>query len=322
GQLPVTYLGLPLITKRLTKSNCSPLVESITARTNAWVNKSLSFAGRLQLVKATLVSMHTYWCNTFLLPIRTIKDCRILRNFLWGGNGQGKVKWVDVCKPQVEGGLGIRDARLWNKALLMKQIWNLLKAKGLLSWSWRQLLLLRPLVRQHLKYKCGNGERFSLWYDPWMHGDSVHALYGHRVIYDTGLGTAARVKDVLQGGVWCWPQVSSDLIEIQHRVQQIPISTASDAIFWGKDGDIFTTSKAWRDIRIRSSQVAWHCLVRHPYRIPKHAFVLWLALRGAHRTRDKLVAIGITQTASCVFNCGEVETASHLFFKCPYTARV
>ncbi|GAV91954.1 zf-RVT domain-containing protein, partial [Cephalotus follicularis] len=320
GKLPVTYLGLPLITKRLTKTDCSPLVERISARTNAWVNKSLSFAGRLQLVKATLASMQTYWCNTFLLPIRTIKDCeRILRTFLWGGTGRGKVNWADVCKPQEEGGLGIKDARKWNKALLLKQIWNLL---GLLSWSWRQLLMLRPLASQHLKYICGNGERFSLWYDPWMHGVSVHALYGHRVIYDSGLGTSARVKDILREGEWCWPQVSSDLIDIQQRVQQIPVSTAPDAIYWGKIGEPFSTSKAWQDIRTRSSDVAWHSLVWHPYRIPKHAFILWLALRGAHRTRDKLVATGVIQSASCSFNCGELETASHLFFMCPYTARV
>ncbi|GAV92419.1 zf-RVT domain-containing protein, partial [Cephalotus follicularis] len=323
GQLPVTYLGLPLITKRLTKTDCSPLVERITARTNTWVNKSLSFAGRLQLVNSTLASMQTYWCNTFLLPICTIKDCeRILRTFLWGGPGRGKVKWDDVCRPQEEGGLGIKAARTWNKALLLKQIWNLLLAQGLLSWSWRQLLLLRPLVCRHLKYMCGNGERFSLWYDPWLHGESVHALYGHRVIYDTGLGTSARVKDILPEGEWCWPQVSSDLIEIQQRVQQIPFSTAPDAIFWGRAGELFTTSKAWHDIRPRSSVVAWHSLVWHPYRIPKHAFILWLALRGAHRTRDKLMATGVIHSASCVFNCGEMETASHLFFMCPYSARV
>ncbi|GAV83754.1 RVT_1 domain-containing protein, partial [Cephalotus follicularis] len=68
GTLPMTYLGVPLITKRLSKADCNPLVERITARANSWVSKALSFAGRLQLVKATLASMQTFWCSTFLLP--------------------------------------------------------------------------------------------------------------------------------------------------------------------------------------------------------------------------------------------------------------
>ncbi|GAV70131.1 zf-RVT domain-containing protein, partial [Cephalotus follicularis] len=308
--------------------------------------KSLSFAGRLQLVKATLVSMQTYWCNTFLLPISTIKDSeRTLRKFPWGGTSRGKVKWAEICKPQEEGGLGIKDVRKWNKTLLVKQIWNLLMAqslwakwcqvylihrssfwilpaRGLLSWSWRQIQLLRPLVSHHLKYVCGNRERFSLWYDPWLHGESVHALYGHSVIYDTSLDISARVKDILREGEWCWPQVSGDLIEIQQWEQHIPISTDPDTIYWGRVGESFTISKAWQDMHTRCSEIAWHNLVWHPYRIQKHAFILWLALQGAHRTRNKLMAAGVIQSASCVFNCGEMETATHLFFMCPYTARV
>ncbi|GAV58210.1 hypothetical protein CFOL_v3_01744, partial [Cephalotus follicularis] len=128
----------------------------------------------------------------FLLPMSTIKECeRVLRTFLWGGRGRGKVKWADVCKPFLGGGLGIRDLKTWNKALLLKHLWSVLTedsiwAKwchayllhnsnlwtamlhGHLSWSWRQILRLRPLAKEHLIYRCGNGEHFSLWFDPWL----------------------------------------------------------------------------------------------------------------------------------------------------------
>ncbi|GAV61906.1 zf-RVT domain-containing protein [Cephalotus follicularis] len=344
--LPLTYLGLPLITKRLTKVDCTPLVQCITAIVNSWTSKTLSFAGRLQLVKATLINMQTYWCSTFLLPMHTVRQCeRTLRKFLWGGHGRGKVQWAEVCKPLAEGGLGIKDMKTWNKSLLLKQIWAVLTedtlwvkwcqayllntsnlwaipARGLFSWSWRQILLLRPLAREHLIYKCGNGERFSLWFDPLLQGDSIHALYGHKVMYDTCLGTETRVKEMLWEGEWCWPQVSSDLIEIQQRVGDIPVSTNPDQIFWGKKGDTFSTNRAWQAIRDRSNIVEWHGVVWHPKRIPKHAFSLWLAIRGAHRTRDKLLNWGVTQTAQYVFHCREIELTEHLFFQCPYSTNV
>ncbi|GAV62977.1 zf-RVT domain-containing protein, partial [Cephalotus follicularis] len=314
GLLPLTYLGLPLITKRLTKADCNPLVERITARINSWMSKTLSFGGRLQLVKATLTNMQTYWCSTFLLPMHTVRQCEcLLRKFLWGGHGRGKVKWYAVCKPLADGGWGIKDRKTWNKALLLK---------GLMSWSWRKILLLRPLAREHLIYKCGNGERFSLWFDPWLHGDSIHALYGHRVIYDTGLGTQAQVKEMLREGEWCWPHVSSDLLEIQLRVADIIVSTNPDLIFWGRVSDTFSTNKAWQAIRARSNEVEWHGVVWHSKRIPKHAFSLWLAIRGAHRTRDRLMTWGVAQSAQCVFHCGEIESTEHPFFQRPYSANV
>ncbi|GAV58595.1 LOW QUALITY PROTEIN: zf-RVT domain-containing protein, partial [Cephalotus follicularis] len=322
GSLPVTYLGLSLITTRLSRTDCTPLVERLTARANSWVSKALSFAGRLQLIKATLVSMQVY-CSAFLLPSIIVKECeRVLRKFLWGGHGQGKVKWSEVCKPLAEGGLGIKDMKTWNKALLLKQsnFW-VMSASGLHSWSWRQILLLRPVAKEHLIYKCGKGDKFSLWFDPWMHGESIYTLYGRRVIHDARLGSLALVKDVIWEGRWNWPLNPSDLIEIQQRVQDIPISLTSDSIFWETMGNSFTIKQAWQGIRARST-VEWHNLVWHPARIPKHAFCLWLAFRRAHRTRDKLLAIGVLQTASCVFNCGEVESLEHLFFQCPYSQNI
>ncbi|GAV92982.1 zf-RVT domain-containing protein [Cephalotus follicularis] len=235
--------------------------------------------------------------------------------------------------------------KIWNKALILKKIWNILHnqslwsrwchtnlikqsnfwclpCRGSLSWSWRQILHLRPDAKEHLVYQCGRGDRFSLWFEPWLHGESVHALYGRRVIYDAGLGSSALVKEVISDGGWQWPQNSCELIELQNRVQDIPILDSSDSIYWGSPGQAFSTSKAWDVIRASSSEVPWHTLVWHPLRIPKHAFCLWLAIKGAHRTKDKLRARGSSLPPLCVFNCGEEETLEHIFFNCPYSHSV
>jgi len=48
GALPLRYLGVPLISSRLKKADCSILVEKIVGRVKSWTCKALSYAGRLQ----------------------------------------------------------------------------------------------------------------------------------------------------------------------------------------------------------------------------------------------------------------------------------
>lgn len=51
------------------------------------------------------------------------------RNFLWDGkvvsNKSPPVVWKQVCKSKIEGGLGMRDCDKWNKAAIIKLIWNI-----------------------------------------------------------------------------------------------------------------------------------------------------------------------------------------------------
>ncbi|GAV92425.1 zf-RVT domain-containing protein, partial [Cephalotus follicularis] len=345
--LPVKYLGLPLITSRLTKQDCAPLLEKIMARANSWVSKSLSYAGRLQLIQSTLASMQVFWASTFLLPATIIKDCeRTLRRFLWGGSGNSHkhslVKWSKVCLPRQEGGLGIKSLKSWNRALLLKQIWNLLtdhslwvqwckvnlirkhnfwtlSSYGPLSWSWKQIILLRKTALNHLRYVTGKGDKFSLWFDPWFHGSSIYATYGNRVIYESGMGLSVLVQEVIANGQWCWPTISSELIDIQSRALHIPITSSSDHIFWDKVGSPFSIKSAWESIRASAPLVDWAKLVWHSSRIPKHAFCHWMAIQNALKTMDKLFLLGIVHDTCCKFNCGGNESVEHLFFACPYT---
>ncbi|GAV89428.1 hypothetical protein CFOL_v3_32843, partial [Cephalotus follicularis] len=266
--LPVKYLGLPLITSGLTKQDCEPLIEKIMARANSWVSKSLSYACRLQLIESTLASMQVFWASTFLLPAAVIKECeRTLRRFLCGGSGnsykRSLVNWSKVCLPRQEGGLGIKSLKSWNQALLLKQNWILLNDHSLwvqwckvnlikkhsfwtlssydsLSWSWKQILLLRNAALNYLRYVCGKGDKFSLWYGPWFHGSSIYAAYGNRVIYDSGMEKSVLVHEVIVNDQCCWPSTSPELIDIQSRVKDIPITSSSDHIFWETVGSPFS----------------------------------------------------------------------------------
>lgn len=48
GSLPVRYLGLPLLTKRMTVSDYLPLVEKVRKRMSSWTGRLLSHASRLR----------------------------------------------------------------------------------------------------------------------------------------------------------------------------------------------------------------------------------------------------------------------------------
>ncbi|GKF14608.1 hypothetical protein Tco_0056070 [Tanacetum coccineum] len=72
GKLPVRYLGVPLISKRLSIKDCGSLINRIRSKVNNYKNRSLSYAGKLQLIAVVLESVHVYWASIFLLPTTII----------------------------------------------------------------------------------------------------------------------------------------------------------------------------------------------------------------------------------------------------------
>lgn len=69
GTLPIRYLGLPLTTKALTKQDYEPLIDKVRTRLLSWANRSVSYAGRLQLIKTVIYSIVNFWSSAFILPI-------------------------------------------------------------------------------------------------------------------------------------------------------------------------------------------------------------------------------------------------------------
>lgn len=131
GTLPMQYLGVPLISSKLRASNCSSLIECMVACIKSWTSKSLSFVGHLQLIKSVLHSMASDWMRHFILPKKVIKRVQqIYSAFLWKGeatNAKGaRVSWNELCLPNKEGGLGLKDIEKWNQVSILQNIWQLL----------------------------------------------------------------------------------------------------------------------------------------------------------------------------------------------------
>lgn len=73
GELPVKFLGVPLITTKLSANDCVPLIQKITQRVRSWANCFLTYAARLQLIRSILFAIQSYWSTHFLLPKSVIK---------------------------------------------------------------------------------------------------------------------------------------------------------------------------------------------------------------------------------------------------------
>lgn len=109
GSLPVRYLGLPLLTKKMNSQDYRPLISRIRARISSWTARHLTFAGRLQLIGSVLYSIINFWMSAYRLPNACIDEINsICSAFLWSGpilsTHKAKVSWKDVCKPKDEGG--------------------------------------------------------------------------------------------------------------------------------------------------------------------------------------------------------------------------
>ncbi|XP_021836449.2 uncharacterized protein [Spinacia oleracea] len=137
GFFPFRYLGVPLSTKKLSFTDCKPLIEKTVARVKSWSAKLLSYAGRLQLIRSVLFGIQLYWCQIFIMPKKVLKEIqRICRCFLWigaeGNSRKALIAWDQLCLPKICGGWNLKDLPLWNKLAVAKHCWDLsLKADKL-----------------------------------------------------------------------------------------------------------------------------------------------------------------------------------------------
>ena len=227
--LPVRYLGLPLTTKTMTRTDYQPLIDQIRTRLVSWSSRSLSYAGRLQLVRTVIGSITNFWCSVFRLPKRCLNTIEgMCAAFLWSGSPnthtKAKVSWDDVCRPKNEEGLGIRRLTDTSRVFALSLIWRLLTNSGSLwvawekayllhshsfwdvsdkyegSWIWRKLLKLRDHAASFLWSEIGKTILF--WFDNWLRVGRLLNITGDIGTQVFGIPRYVTVSEVASGGKW------------------------------------------------------------------------------------------------------------------------
>ncbi|GKU91817.1 hypothetical protein SLEP1_g5632 [Rubroshorea leprosula] len=102
-----------------------PLLDSVRKKLSSWTGRHLSQGGQIMLINSVLSSLPVFLMSVYLILKGTLNSIdKIRRSFLWGGEGEERkiswVKWEMICKDKEYGGLGVKDLKKFNLALMGK----------------------------------------------------------------------------------------------------------------------------------------------------------------------------------------------------------
>lgn len=354
GSLPVRYLGVPLCTKKLNLLNCEGLLQQIKSKFSSWSSKALSFAGRLLLIKTVISGITTFWCSTFILPKAVVKRINSLCGiFLWKGNIDGhhtaRVSWAVVTKPKEEGGLGVNDLLLWNKACGLKLIWLLFFQSGSIwvawfkeevlngdlsnlwtttpnrrfSWQVNKLLKLSPLIYQWIHLKVANGLSCRFWTDHWSPFGRLRDFLQLGARSSLGIADVATLASLSNNNTWLLPPARSEAqVQLQSYLTTITLTEENDSYEWVIEGTLYqkySIGIVYRKLRVQGQPVSWNAIVWNKGGIPRHSFLTWLFVLNRCPTRDRILGWGLQTSPLCLLCNVMPESRNHLFFDCHFS---
>ena len=104
----------------------------------------------------------------------------------------------------------------------------------------------------------------------------------------------------------------------------LSVSTPDKLLWRRRDGSLtpFSVRDVWLSICPSELDTDWHHLVWFSQNIPRHAFILWVAMNRRLKTHDRLHFWEAYPTFSCGFCHNGPDSHDHLFFECPYPNQV
>ncbi|GJW54812.1 reverse transcriptase zinc-binding domain-containing protein [Tanacetum coccineum] len=85
---------------------------------------------------------------------------------------------------------------------------------------------------------------------------------------------------------------------------------------------VYSTRTVWRDMDCDNPKVIWRHLIWFAQCIPRHSFVLWMAIQNRLMTQDRVVVWKPNEHMKCVLCDQCPDSHDHLFFACLYSSLV
>ncbi|CAL1356961.1 unnamed protein product [Linum trigynum] len=338
------------------------LQERVRSKLTNWKSRYFSDAGKEILIKSTAQAQATYAMSVFRIPEGIIDDLhKLMANYWWGQKrSERRIHWKiweKLCKRKEEGGMGFRDLRIFNKAMLAKQLWNLhtrpdslvarlIKAKyhprttileAKVGWRpsyiWRSLMWAQDLLKAGCRWRIGSGEEVRIWGDRWVPNLENYEVFS----YCPFLEWDARVSSLIDQDSRTWRQ---DLLEIiftpeeRQAILAIPLSSNrdKDVLCWMdtkngkytvKSGYFFEQKReeeeAGNDISNRV-EFCWKKLwkVRMPGKLKTF---IWKAAHDILPVGAK-ISRKVRNLGDECLNCGLKETLKHCLVDCSWNSRI
>ncbi|MCH79554.1 cysteine-rich receptor-like protein kinase [Trifolium medium] len=300
GKVPFVYLGLAIGGNPRRLAFWDPVLSRIKAKLSGWKSRFLSYGGRLILLKSVLTSLPVYALSFFKAP-------------------SGKEF----------GGLGVRQLREFNVALLGKWCWRLLVDRGGL---WYRVLVAR--YGEVAGRLVAGGRRDSQWWRVVAKiRDGDHGSGGSRLFelseHQTSTVAAMYRLGWEEGGTaWRWRQsLTAWELEMLPECRTLLVDiilqpNIADLWRWRHDpGGGYTVKSAYLRLTTRDHHEVdtMSTLLWHPQVPVKVSVLAWRLLRNRLPTKDNLAVRNIIPLdfQLCASGCGGLENAHHLFLSCP-----
>lgn len=343
GNLPFTYLGVPIFVGRPKSEYLLPIADKIRCKLNSWKGKQLSQAGRMQLIDSVVQSHLTYSFQVYEWPKALLKKVqRWIRNFFWNGDplkdGSALIAWGSCCVPKIQGGLGLKNIFTLNRALLLKRCWDvasrvscsaiflhdrfLLDGLQPLSYYkkssvWIGLKKLWPVLLSNIQWLVGNGNNIRFWKDNWLGEELVKTLNFDVDVLDF---LNDKVSTFIFNGEWKLPDSFWQVYPATaHAIfsSPLPLDCIEDKVIWAAEASgSLTSSSAYQTLSPHLPATAWGRRIWHGAIQPCKSVVSWKVLHKKILTDEFLQRRHVQLCSRCEL-CREcTETTVHLFLDC------
>jgi hypothetical protein len=254
-----------------------------------------------------LYALPVYFLSFFKAPSGIISKLESLfKRFLWGGGVESRkinwVKWDKICREKEDGGLGIKNLKAFNLALLGKWKWRIQSEKNSLwvrvlaskygesngrinrdgsqgSTWWKDINNIERGVwgfkldwfSEKLSRHLGNGSDTLFWLDPWDEGRTLKERF-------TNLFVLAENKDISVRNM-----IYGDEESRQSRLSWSTVLSEGE-----KQLELEIIEKIQRVLLKENEQDMW-IWSKNSYSV-KEAYKLLLAEYETEDSRDQLIA--------------------------------